>query len=175
MLLPRMLCLLACLAMLLILPPALLAQQAKPDCGPDHAILYKRAVSLLDQAEKKMAGRYTAEAKALVKEANNLFSILTKECGPTQKERQLTDQEMQQESINKKLAADTLGKAESLEESAKAKEKQSDQAEAKGQKELSVDLQRKAKAEYEQAHVLFIKSQIHALRTQQVIFRFLAP
>ncbi len=59
-----------------------LAQQAPAKCGPDHAILYKRAVKLLDTAEKKLTAGYTAEAKSLVKEANSLFTILQKECGP---------------------------------------------------------------------------------------------
>jgi len=54
---------------------------AKPPvkCGPDHAILYKRAVTLLDKAEKKLAAKYTAESKALLKESNSLFTILLKE------------------------------------------------------------------------------------------------
>ena len=62
-------------------------------CGPDHAILYKRAVKLLDNAEKKLTAGYTAEAKSQAKEANSLFTILQKECGPQQADRALTDQE----------------------------------------------------------------------------------
>jgi hypothetical protein len=166
--------LLFCIFALALPAAAQQTQTAKPACGPDHAILYKRAVGLLNQAEKKLSGRYVAEAKALVKEANNLFSIITKECGPSQKERELTEREIHQEEMNKKLAADTLAQAERLEQSAKEKEKKSDQAEAKGQKELAVDLQKKAKSEYEQAHVLFIKSEIQALRNQQLIFQFLS-
>ena len=59
-----------------------LAQQSPAKCGPDHAILYKRAVKLLDNAEKKLTAGYTAEAKSQAKEANSLFTILQKECGP---------------------------------------------------------------------------------------------
>ena len=66
---------------------AVLAQKAPVKCGPDHAILYKRAVKLLDNAEKKLAAGYTAEAKSQAKEANSLFTILQKECGPQQADR----------------------------------------------------------------------------------------
>jgi hypothetical protein len=38
-----------------------LAQQTPAKCGPDHAILYKRAVKLLNNAEKKLTAGYTAE------------------------------------------------------------------------------------------------------------------
>ena len=63
------------------LPGLVLAQQPPAKCGPDHAILYKRAVKLLDNAEKKLTAGYTAEAKSQAKEANSLFTILQKECG----------------------------------------------------------------------------------------------
>jgi len=127
----------------------------------------------LDKAEKKLNNHYTAEAKALVKEANSLFSILVKECSRAQKERVLTDKELQQEAINKKLSQDALAQAERLMQSAQEKEKKSQQAEARGQSELSLSYQRQAKDEYERAHVQFIKAEIYALRNQQMIFRFL--
>ena len=69
-------------ALLLFVPFAAQAQNPPVKCGPDHAILFKRAVKLLDDAEKKLATGYTAEAKAHLKEANSLFTILQKECGP---------------------------------------------------------------------------------------------
>jgi hypothetical protein len=144
-----------------------------PKCGPDHAILYKRAVTLLDKAEKKLNAKYTAEAKALLKEANALFSILLKECGPEQKVRTLTPQEEQQEEVNKKLAAEALAQAESLEKSAAEKLKKSDQVEAT-QRELSIKYAREAKAESELAQTRSIKAGIYSLRNQQMIFRFLA-
>ncbi|GEM_PF-397728 len=152
-------------------PPA----SAKPPskCGPDHAILYKRAVNLLDKAEKKLAAKYTAEAKALLKESNSLFTILLKECGPEQKERNLTPQEEQQEAVNKKLAADELAQAARLEKSAGATMKKSDQVEA-ANRDLSVKYARQAKAEYELAQVHSLKAIIYSLRNQQMIFRFLA-
>lgn len=150
-----------------------LAQSQSPACGPDHAIIYKRASALLDKAEKKLNEKYTAEAKALVKEANSLFSILVKECAPAQKERELTEKELQQEAINKKLSEDALAQAEQLMKSAEEKEKKSQQAEAKGQTDLSLSYQRQAKSEYERAHALSVKAAIYALRNQEMIFRYL--
>ena len=149
-----------------------LAQQTSGKCGPDHAILYKRAVKLLDTAEKKLTQGYTAEAKSLAKEANSLFSILQKECGPEQKDRVLTDREAQQEAINQKLSADERAQADRLMQSAEDKEKQSAKEEAT-QPALSLKRQREAKSEYEQAHKRYIKAQIYALRNQQMVFSFL--
>lgn len=150
-----------------------LAQKKPPvKCGPDHAILYKRAVKLLDDAEKKLTAGYTAEAKSLAKEANALFTILHKECGPQQAERALTDQELQQEGINQKLAADELAQAERLMKSADEKEKKAAKLEAT-QTDVSLKYQREAKGEYEQAHKRSIKAEIYALRNQQMVFKFL--
>jgi DNA anti-recombination protein RmuC len=147
-------------------------QPAKTKCGPDHAILYKRAVGLLDTAEKKLNARYTAEAKSLVKESNSLFTILQKECGQQQKDRLLTDKEAQQEAINQKLCADERSSADRLMKSAEDKEKKAQQLEG-SQKDLSLKYEREAKEEYEQAQKRYIKSAIYALRTQQMLFSFL--
>lgn len=146
---------------------------AKPACGPDHKIVYKRAVGQLDNAEKKLSARYTAEAKSLAKDAKSLFAILQKECGQDQKERPLTPKEEQQEAINQKLAADEQAAVDRLMKSAEEKEKKSAQLEAT-QKELSVKLQREAKDEYEQAQKRGIKAMIYAMRTQQMLFSWLA-
>jgi len=154
-------------------PPAPAPAPSPPaKCGPDHAILYKRAVTLLDNAEKKLNARYTAEAKAMVKEANALFSILQKECGPSLSKEPLEGKEAQQEAINQKLSADERSQAERLMKSAEEKEKKSQQLEATN-KDLSVKYEREAKEEYEQAHKRSIKAMIYALRNQQMVFRFL--
>ena len=150
-------------------PPAPPQQSA---CGPDHKIIYKRAVEQLDQAEKKLNSRYTAEAKSLAKDSKSLFAILQKECGQDQKDRPLTPKEEQQEAINQKLAADEQGAAERLIKSAEEKEKKSAQIEAT-QRELSIKLQREAKEEYAQAQKRSIKAMIYAMRTQQMLFSFL--
>jgi hypothetical protein len=149
-----------------------LAQKPPIKCGPDHAILYKRAVKLLDSAEKKLTGGYTAEAKAQVKEANSLFTILQKECGPEQKDRILTDKEAQQEAINQKLCADERAQADRLMKSGTDKEKQSAKLDATNP-DLAVKYQRDAKFEYEQANKRYIRAEIYALRNQQMVFRFL--
>jgi hypothetical protein len=151
---------------------SVLAQQPQPKCGPDHAILYKRAVKLLDNAEKKLNAGYTAEAKSQAKEANALFTILHKECGPQQADRALTDQELQQEAINQKLAADELAQAERLTKSAEEKTQKAVTIETT-QPDLYLQLQRQAKAEFEQAHKRSIKSEIYALRNQQMVFTWL--
>ena len=149
-----------------------LAQKPPAKCGPDHAILYKRAVKLLDNAEKKLTAGYTAEAKSQAKEANSLFTILQKECGPQQADRELTEQEIQQEAINQKLAADELAQAERLTKSAEEKQQKAVKLEMT-QPEVYLQLQRAAKAEFEQAHKRSIKSEIYALRNQQMVFGFL--
>lgn len=171
---PRVILVLFLLLMLAALASPAFPQAAKPGCGPDHAILYKRAVSLLDNADKKLNAKYTAEAKALVKEANSLFTILAKECGPAQRERLLSDKELQQEAINKKLSQDALVQADRLMKSAAEKEKKSDEAERQGQQEASLTLQRQAKGEYDLAYTMSVKAQIYALRNQQMIFQFLS-
>ncbi len=162
------------LGALLLVAPLGWAQTQKPPvkCGPDHAILYKRAVQLVDKAEKKLRGGYTAEAKALLKEANSLFTILQKECVPQEKKLLLTDKEAQQEAINQKLAADELAQAERLMKSADEKTKKAAQIEATNP-DLYVQYQRQAKSEYEQAQKRSIRSEIYALRNQEMVFKFL--
>jgi hypothetical protein len=159
-------------ALLLFVPLAVQAANPPVKCGPDHAILYKRAVKLIDDAEKKLAAGYTAEAKAHLKEANSLFTIIQKECGPQEKDRILTDKEAQQEAINQKLAADELAQAERLMKSADEKGKKAAQIETTNP-DLYMKYQREAKSEYEQANRRSIRSEIYALRNQQMVFKFL--
>ncbi len=169
---PRIVALVLGVLLVLGLLGSALAQQPPAKCGPDHAILFKRAVKLLDNAEKKLTAGYTAEAKSMVKEANSLFTILQKECGPQQAERALTDQELQQESINQKLAAEELAQAERLLKSAEEKQQKAAKLETT-QPDVYVKLQREAKGEFELAHKRSIKSEIYALRNQQMVFGFL--
>jgi hypothetical protein len=142
-------------------------------CGPDHQIIYKRAVTLLDNAEKKLSGHYTAEAKSMAKEAKSLFAILQKECGQNQKERLLTPKETQQEAINQKLTADEQAQADSLIKSAGEKFKKATLL-GTSQPETYNRLMREAESENEQAEVRSIKAMIYALRTEQMLFSFLA-
>lgn len=165
---------LSALCLGLLVSSLAVAQSAPTDCGPDHAILYKKAVKVLDSAEKKLAAKYTAEAKAQVKEANSLFSILVKECGPLQKGRALTESEMAQEASNNKKKDEYYKKGLALEKSAVENLKKGQDAEAKGQDDLAARYFRQAKAENEQAHVAFIQAEIYALKNQEMIFKFLA-
>jgi hypothetical protein len=157
-------------------PPQAQPQTSAPPSmtASDPAILYKRAVVLLDNAEKNLSAMNIAEARALVKEANSMFGILVKECGPAQKERLLTPKEEEQEAINQKFSRDEQAEAERLMKSAEEKEKKSTQLEA-SQPEVSVKYQKEAKEEYKQSHKRSIKAQIYALRNQQMLFRFLSP
>ncbi len=142
-------------------------------CGPDHQILYKRAVTLLDDAEKKLSARYTAEAKSMAKEAKSLFAIIQKECGQGQKERLLTPKEEQQEAINQKLTADEQAQADRLAKSAEEKFKKATLL-GTSQPEMYAKLMREAEAENQQAENRSIKAMIYALRTEQMLFSFLA-
>jgi hypothetical protein len=149
------------------------AQTAQTKCGPDHAILYKKAVKLVDSAEKKLNAKFTAEAKAQLKEANSLFSVLVKECGPTQKERNLTDAEVAEEAQNIKLQQEAMTQVKELEKSYEENLKKAQQYQAQGNNELAERYARQAKGESERANLLAAKAEIYALRNQQMIFRFL--
>jgi hypothetical protein len=148
-------------------------QPLKPACGPDHKIIYKRAVTLLDNAEKKLNARYTAEAKSLAKEAKSLFAILQKECGQQQKERPLTPKEEQQEAINQKLAADETAQAERLMKSAEENFKKAQSLEASNPA-MYTQLMKQAKSENELAQKRSIKAMIYAMRTDQMLFSWMA-
>ncbi|MFZ2087185.1 MAG: hypothetical protein WAU47_01310 [Desulfobaccales bacterium] len=167
-------CFIAAFCLGVLMSGLALAQASKTQCGPDHAILYKKAVKLIDSAEKKMSGKYMAEAKAQLKEANSLFSVLVKECGPAQKDRALTEAELQQEAQNNKLKEEAMTQIGSLEKSYEANLKKAQEYQMKGQSEMADKYARQAKAESEKAHTLAIKAEIYALRNQQMIFRFLA-
>ena len=86
-------CVLA-LALVLTLVGTGWAQTAKPTFSPDHAILYKRAVGLLDQAEQKLKAGDLAAAKSLVKQSNSLFTLLKNEYASVLAERELSPRRM---------------------------------------------------------------------------------
>jgi len=150
------------------------AQTTKP-ASTDHAILYGRAVSLLDQAQQKLNAGNVSLAKPLVKEANSLFTLLQKEYASVLAARELSPKEDQQLAINQKLANDAHAQADRLMAAAGAKDKQAQGLEAQGQEEPSQAAYRQSKDEYNRAQSLYVKSALQALRNQQMIFRFLAP
>jgi hypothetical protein len=149
------------------------AQTIKP-ASPGHTILYRRAVSLLDQAEQKLAKGDITGAKAQAKEANSLFTILKKEYGAAMAGHALSPEEEQQLAISQKLAADAQTEADLLMETAAAHEKQAQKLEAQGQEEAAKAFYRQSKDAYNRAQSLYVKSSISSLRIQQRLFRFLA-
>jgi hypothetical protein len=166
-------CVLA-LALALALVATGWAQTTKPP-SPDHAILYGRAVSLLDQAQQKLNTGNLAAAKSQAKEANSLFSLLKSQYTSVLTEHELTPPEEQQLAINQKLAADAHAEADRLMATAAAKDQQAQELEAQGREADCKASYRQSKDEYNRAQNLYIKSAIYALRNQQRLFRFLAP
>jgi hypothetical protein len=150
------------------------AQTTKP-ASPDHAILYKRAVSLLDQAQQKLNTGDIAAAKSQAKEANALFTLLKTQYASTLAEHELTPQEEQQLAINHKLAADAQAQADRLMATAAAQDKKAQNLEAQGREADSKASYRQSRDEYNRAQNLCVKSEIYSLRNQQMLFRFLAP
>ena len=167
------LCLLA-LALTLALVGAGWAQTATP-ASPEQANHYRQAVSLLEQAEAQLTAANLSAALSLVKQSNEKFTLLQKECAAVLAERQLSSQEAQQLAINQKLAADAQAQADQLLSTAAAKKKEGQELQARGQAEAGDAALREAGKGYLQSQTLSIKSAIYALRNQQIIFRFLAP
>ena len=163
------------LGLLIIFTAAGWAQTAPDGVLSKCATLYRRAAPLMEMAQQKLDARQLAEAKALVTEANSLFSLLQKECAPLLTDRALTFKEEQQIAINQKLGDEAQSQGDLVMVSAAAKEKQARELESKGQPEVAQTLSFQAKKEYEQAQHLFTKAGIYALKNQQIIFQFLAP
>ncbi len=163
-----------CLVLALTLTNASWAQRNQPT-SPDHAILYRRAVSFLDQAQQKLTTGDLAAAKSLVKQSNSLFTLLKNEYALVLAERELSPQEDQQLAVDQKLADDTHAQADRLMATAAAHEKKAQGLEAQRQEADSKASYRQSRDDYNRAQNLYIKASIYALRNQQRIFRFLAP
>jgi hypothetical protein len=139
----------------------------------DHTQIYKRAVAAIDSADKKLGGNYTAEAKALVKEANSLFSILQKEMPEKMKNMELTPDQEQQWNSNNKLGEDSSAQGQKYEKSSQEKQKKSDSMEAQGQQDMAVKLQQEAVRELDLAQKAHLKAAIYHLRNLQLTYSFL--
>jgi hypothetical protein len=161
-------------ALTLALVGASWAQTAQPT-APDHAVLYRRAVGFLDQAEQKLRAGDLAGAKSLMNQSNSLFALLHKEYTAVLAARKLSPQEDQQLASNQKLADDTQAQADRLMETAATQEKKTQELEAQGREADAKASYRQSLDEYNQAQTLFMRSALQALRNQQRIFRFLAP
>jgi len=166
------------IALALVLAMALVGpgwtQTATPP-APEQAKLYGQAVSLLEQAQQQLTTGNLSAALALVKQSNELFTLLQKECASVLAERQLAPKDEQQVAINQKLAADAQAQADQLLPAAAAKKKQAQDLQAQGQAEAGDTVLRASREAYLQVQNLSIKSAIYALRNQQIIFGFLAP
>jgi hypothetical protein len=149
--------------------------QSAPPPASGQADVYAQAVALLEQAQQQVTTGNPSAALALVKQSNELFTRLQKECAAALAERQLSPQDDQQLAINQKLAADAQAQADRLIETAAAKKKRGQELQTQGQAEAGDAVFRESREEYLQARTLSIKAAIYALRNQQIIFRFLAP
>ncbi len=147
-----------------------LAAQKTPQ---DHQAIYERAVKLTAEAEKKLAGNYTAEAKALIKEANYLYGILQKELPEKLQNQELTPQQEEQWQINDRLGQDSTAQGERLEKASEEKQKRSDALEAKGQKEAAIKLQEEAVRELALAQKAHLRAALYHLKNLQLTFNFL--
>lgn len=156
-------------SLLLVAAGPSLAQNAPHD----HALIYKRAVAAVDAAEKKLAGNYTAEAKALVKEAKSLFAILQKEMPEEIKTRELTENQEEQFNTNQRLAADSTAQGQRLEKAAEEKQKRGDQMEARGQMDAAAQVQREVLHDLNLAQKAHLKAAIYHLRNMQLTFSYL--
>lgn len=154
---------------LLLAGTAALAQEAPPD----HAQIYKRAVAAVDAADKKLAGNFTAEAKALIKEAKSLFAILQKEMPEEAKARELTTGQEDQYEANRKLAEDSTAQGQRLEKAAEEKQKRGDRLEAQGQMDAAAQVQREVLRDLNLAQKAHLKAAIYHLRNLQLTFGYL--
>lgn len=165
---------LSLLALTLCLTGTCWPQTSKPSAS-NHATLYGRAVSLLDQAQQLLNAGNISAAKAQVNEANSLFTLLKNEYASKLAEHKLSPQEDHQIAINQKLAADTQAQADRLMETASSQDKEAQELELQGREEASKASYRQSKDSYNRAQSLYVKSAIYALRNQQMLLRFLAP
>jgi len=126
--------------------------------APEQANRYGQAVSLLEQAEQQLTAENLSAALALVKQSNELFTLLQKECASVLAERQLSPKDEEQVAINQKLAADAQAQADQLLPTAAAKKKQAQDLQAQGLAEAGDAALRESRKGYLQVQSLSIKS-----------------
>jgi hypothetical protein len=143
---------------------------AQENVPKDHVQIYKRAVAAIDNAEKKLAGNFTAEAKALLKESRSLFGILQKEMPDKMKITELSTAQCEQLDSTTKLGDDSSAQGQKLEQSAQEKQKKADTMEAQGNQDVAIKLQQEANRELSLAQRAYLKAEIYHLRNLQLIF-----
>lgn len=158
---------LVCLTISLLLAGVSATAQEVPQ---DHAQIFKRAVDALNAAEKKLAGNYTAEAKALVKEASSLFAILQKEMPEHIKSQELTSGQEEQYNANQKLGEDSMANGQRLEQAAAEKQKKGDLLEAQGFMDAAAKVQQEVVRDLGLAQKAYLKAAIYHLRNSQLTF-----
>lgn len=139
----------------------------------DHGQIYKRAIGAIEAAEKKLAGNYTAEAKALIKESSSLFGILQKEMPEKMKSLELTPTQDEQYSSNMKLGESSSAEGQRLEKSAQEKQKKADSMEAQGNQDVAIKLSQEAMRELNLAQKAHLRAAIYHLRNLQLTYSFL--
>jgi hypothetical protein len=150
------------------------SQAAAQDAVPkDHGQIYKRAVAAIDAADKKLAGNYTAEAKALVKESSSLFGILQKEMPEKMKDMELTTAQDEQYTSNMKLGENSSAEGQKLEQSAQEKQKKADSMEAQGNQDIAIKLNQEAMRDLNLAEKAHLRAAIYHLRNLQLTYGFL--
>lgn len=146
------------------------AQEVVPK---DHGQIYKRAVAAIDAAEKKLAGNYTAEAKALVKESSSLFGILQKEMPEKMKTMELSPAQDEQYNSNMKLGENSSAEGQKLEKSAQEKQKKADTMEAQGNQDAAIKLSQEAMRDLNLAQKAHLRAAIYHLRNLQLTYSIL--
>jgi hypothetical protein len=140
--------------------------------GADSVQLYKKAVSALDDATKKLTANDVAGAKKAVKEANALFAKLQADNPGVLRQKELTPQQQEQWLQNNKMGQDSQAQGEKLERSGQAKLQQSEAM--TGQDDVATKLAHEAKRELQLAEKAFIQAQIYHLRNLQMALSSLA-
>jgi hypothetical protein len=146
------------------------SQVTAQNAPKDHTQIYKRAVAAVDSAEIKLSSNNTSEAKALVKEANSLFSLLQKEMPEKMKSTELSPQQEEQWNRNNKLGEDSSANGKTLEKSGQEKQKKSDALETQGQQDMAVKLQQESVRELNLAQKAYLKAAIYHLRNLQLAY-----
>ena len=114
--------------------------QTPTSTTPEYANLYRQAVSLLEQAQEQLTAVNLAGALAMVKQSNELFTRLQKECSTfTGGAPSFPPRTTQQLAINQKLAADAQAEADRLLAAAAAKKKQAEELDAQGKAEHAAE------------------------------------
>jgi len=145
----------------------------KDALSTDAAVLFQKAVALIDAAEAALAEDAVEKAMAQAKEARALFTTLQQQQGAALEEHHLTAAQVEQEARHKKLADDSFQQGERYEKSADDRMARAQELAKKGKHPESRKLQSEAQKEYDLSLTHYIQSQLYSLRNKQLAFGFL--